>query len=292
MTAAGPGAGPSAAKSAEPIDLLSLEPVGPGRYQVPMPAGSPEGAQVVFGGQLMAQMIMAAAASVGEAKYVKSMHTIFSRAGSYAEPIQVEVEPFHSGRTWASDLVTAWQGDRLLTRSLVLLTSDEPDLIEHQIDPPAGAGGPEDGEPATGIVFPGAEARTAPLPSETADGVPVMCFWTRMPGPVGSLAASQAILAWATNGWFIGLSMRPHRDTVRIEDAHRSLSTGVIGHTLHFHREFDAGSWILVSHEATFAGKGRIHGRGAAHTQDGTLVATFSQDSMVKPGGAGPHSPL
>jgi acyl-CoA thioesterase II len=277
---------------AESRDLLNLEPVRPGRYQVPMPAGSQEGGNVVFGGQLMAQMIMAAAANAGETKYVKSLHTIFSRAGSYAEPIQVQVEPFHSGRTWASELVTAWQGDRLLTRSMALLTSDEPDLIAHQIDPPAGAGGPDDGEPAGGIVFPGAEARSAPLPSETAGGVPVMCFWTRMPGPVGSLAASQAILAWATNGWFIELSMRPHRDTVRIEDAHRSLSTGVIGHTLNFHREFDAGSWILLSHEATFAGKGRIHGRGAAHTEDGTLVATFSQDSMVKPGGAGPRSPL
>jgi acyl-CoA thioesterase len=277
---------------AEPTGLLNLEPVGPGRYQVPMPAGSQEGLSVVFGGQLMAQMIMAATAGAGGTKYVKSMHTIFSRAGSYGEPIQLEVEPFHSGRTWASELVTAWQGDRLLTRSMVLLTSDEPDLIAHQIGPPAGVAGPGDGAPARGIVFPGAEARAAALPSDTAGGVPVMCFWTRMPGPVGSLAASQAILAWATNGWLIELSMRPHRDTVRIEDAHRSLSTGVIGHTLNFHREFDAGSWILVSHEATFAGKGRIHGRGAAHTENGTLVATFSQDSMLKPGGAGPRSPL
>jgi acyl-CoA thioesterase len=276
---------------AESNHLLELEPVGPGRYQVPMPAGSPEGGTVVFGGQLMAQMIMAACAG-GETKYVKSMHTIFSRAGSYEEPIQLQVEPFHSGRTWASELVTGWEGDRLLTRSMVLLTSDEPDLIAHQVDPPAGVGGPEGGGPARGIVFPGAEARTASRPSETAGGVPVMCFWTRMPGPVGSLAASQAILAWATNGWFIELGMRPHRDTVRIEDAHRSLSTGVIGHTLHFHREFDAGSWILVSHEATFAGKGRIHGRGTAHTRDGTLIATFSQDSMVKPGGRGTSSPL
>jgi acyl-CoA thioesterase II len=276
----------------EPPDLLNLETVRPGRYQVPMPAGSQEGLTVVFGGQLMAQMIMAAADSVGESKYVKSMHTIFSRAGSYAEPIQLDVETFHSGRTWASELVTAWQGDRLLSRSMVLLTSDEPDLIAHQIDPPGGVAGPEEGEPARGIVFPGAEARAAPLPAPAAEGVPVMCFWTRMPGPVGSLAASQAILAWATNGSFIELSMRPHRDVVRIEDSHRSLSTGVIGHTLNFHREFDAGSWILLSHQATFAGKGRIHGRGAAYTEDGTLIATFSQDSMGKPGGAGPRSPL
>ncbi len=267
----------------DPIGLLDLEPAGADRYLAPMPAGSQEGGGIVFGGQLMAQMIAAAAAESGGTKYVKAMNTIFSRAGYYGQPIELQVESFHTGRTWASQLITAWQGDRLLTRSMVLLTSDEPDLIAHQIDPPPGVPGPEDGGPATGIVFPGAEARTAPLPGETANGVPVMCFWTRMPGPVGSLAASQAILAWNTNAWFIELSMRPHRDVVRIEDAHHSLSTAVVGHTLNFHREFDAGSWILVSHEATFAGKGRIHGRGAAHAEDGTLIATFSQDSMVKP---------
>ncbi len=57
---------------AESSDLLTLEPVRPGRYQVPMPAGSQEGGNVVFGGQLMAQMIMAAAASAGGTKYGRS----------------------------------------------------------------------------------------------------------------------------------------------------------------------------------------------------------------------------
>lgn len=47
-----------------------------------------------------------------------------------------------------------------------------------------------------------------------------------------------------------------------------------------------------MAQEGTFAGKGRIHGRGAVFTEDGTLVATFSQDSMVKAGGRGAGSPL
>ena len=35
--------------------------------------------------------------------------------------------------------------------------------------------------------------------------------------------------------------MRPHRDTVNIKDAHRSISTGVISHTAHFHDAADVG---------------------------------------------------
>jgi acyl-CoA thioesterase len=275
----------------DPYALLALESTGTGRYAVPMQAESPEGGDVVFGGQILAQMIIAASAEEPD-KYVKSLSTTFNRAGSYASPIELQVESFHSGRTWASQLVTAWQGDRLLSRAIALLTADEPDFISHHLDPPAKVGRPEDGGPADGLVFPGAQARTAPLPDDTAAGVPVMCFWTRMPDPVGSLARSQAILAWATNGWLIGLNMRPHADVARSEDVHRTLSTGVIGHTLNFHREFDAGSWLLFSHEGTFAGKGRVHGRGVVFGQDGELVATFSQDSMVKAGGRGPGSPL
>ena len=48
-----------------------------------------------------------------------------------------------------------------------------------------------------------------------------------------SVAAQQAILAWSQPGEIIGLALRPHSDTVRIEDAHRTLSTGVIAHTVH-----------------------------------------------------------
>jgi acyl-CoA thioesterase-2 len=275
---------------ADEIDLLRLEPVGKGRFQVHQPAGSPEGGDVVFGGQLMAQTIMAADADAG-GKYVKSLNTVFSRAGVYSEPIHITVEPFQSGRTFASDILTAWQGERLLTRTLAMLTSNEPDLIAHQLDRPHGVSSPDDGEPARAIVFPGAEARTATLAEDNIGGVPVMAFWTRMPASVTSLAANHAILAYATTGQFIELSMRPHRATVRIEDAHHTLTTGVVNHTMNFHREFDTGQWLLLVHEATFAGKGRVHGRGTVYTEDGVLVATFAQDSMVRPAGPTRNAP-
>src|SRR5438309_9433069 len=118
-------------KPLDPLALLRLEPAGAARYTVAMPDGSPEGGSVVYGGQLMAQLIMASAAEA-PGKYIKSMSTIFSRAGSYGAPIDLHVDGFHSGRTWASQLVTAYQGGTLLTRSMVLLTADEPDLIAHQ----------------------------------------------------------------------------------------------------------------------------------------------------------------
>jgi acyl-CoA thioesterase len=269
-------------------EMLQLDRVGDRRYRVFQPAGSPEGRDVVFGGQLLGQMIMASDTEAGGSKDVKSIHAIFARSGTYAAPIELQIEPMQAGRTWASDTVTAWQGDRLLARSLVLMSIDDPDFMRHQIDMPD-VPGPDGIEPVGGLIFPGAEVRKV-LPTTAVDGVPAMYFWHRFPGSAESPAVNQAILAWETNGFFIELAMQPHADKVRIGDAHRTVSTGVIGHTINFHERFDIGQWLLLAHEATYAGRGRVHGRGMVFTQDGRLVATFTQDSMVR-GVEGPLDP-
>jgi acyl-CoA thioesterase-2 len=260
--------------------LLALEEVADHRYRVTM-AEEQEGRDVVFGGQLLSQMIMASDTAAGGAKDIKSMHTIFARAGSYqASPIELQVESMQSGRTWASDTVTAWQDDRLLARSLVLMSIDDPDLMRHDIDMPS-VPAPQDVEPIKGLVMPGAEMRKV-LPITTINAVPEMYYWHTFPVSSESPAVNQAILAYATNGFFIELAMQAHPDSVNIHEAHRTISTGVMGHTVNFHERFDVGQWLLLAHDAAYAGRGRIHGRGLVFTEDGGLVATFTQDSMAR----------
>lgn len=142
--------------------------------------------------------------------------------------------------------------------------------------------GPEELKAGAALGFPGAEVRTVDDPTASADGVAALNFWTRYPHPVSSIAEQQAILSWSTNGFMIGLAVRDHRDAVRIEDAHHTVSTGVIGHIVNFHERFDVGDWLLLTHESTYAGRGRIHSRGLVYTEDGRLVATFTQDAMVR----------
>jgi acyl-CoA thioesterase len=262
-------------------DLLRLTEVGERRYHVFQPAESAEGRDVVFSGQLLAQMIMASDQAGGGTKEVRSIHTVFARAGTYSKPIELEVDQMQAGRTWASDTVTATQAGRLLCRGIVLLNSVDPDLVRHDPVRPEGVPGPDDLEAAPAQAFPGAEVR--PVPGEaTIGGVPVAMAWHRYDAPVGSQTAAQAVLVWSTCGHIIGLALRPHREQVRIEDAHRTLSTGVIGHTVHFTDRFDVSAWLLMVTEATKAGTGRVFGEGRVFTQDGSLVAVFHQDSMAK----------
>ncbi len=177
--------------------VLELKEVGPGRFTARHPDTDPEGRDVVFSGQLLAQMIMAADAATGTAsgprgdtgavaKEVTSVHAIFARAGRYsAGPMELAVESMHAGRTWASSTVTALQGDRLLSRGLVLSNAPAPDLVRHAPAMPD-VPRPDDCEPApNNVVFAGAEARTVELPDAAApDGSPLVHLWVRAAGPV------------------------------------------------------------------------------------------------------------
>jgi acyl-CoA thioesterase len=262
-------------------DLLTLTDAGDHRYRVFQPSESAEGRDVVFSGQLLGQMIMASDRAAGGTKDVRSIHTVFARAGTYTKPIELDVDSMHAGRTWASDTVTATQDGRLLSRAIVLLNTVDPDLMRHDPTMPSGVPGPDELTPSAGQVFPGVEMR--PIPGDASDGqVPIAMAWHRFERSLKSQAANQAVLVWATCGDIIGLAMRPHREEVHIEDAHRTLSTGVIGHTVHFTDGFDVSEWLLIVTEGTKAATGRVYGAGRVFTQDGSLVAAFQQDAMAK----------
>jgi acyl-CoA thioesterase len=278
----------------DPLSLLHVEPAGPGRYRV-QNEGDPAVRDVVFGGQLLGQMIMAASAS-SPGKQVRTIHTLFARAARVSAATELAVEPIHDGRSFASANVTAWQGDRLCARALVLLDAPDPDLIRHAAPAP-GVAGPEESvdSGASPLVFPGAELRIVGGVDTWSSGAPVgpaeLFAWVRYAGAPADVATNQAILAWGTDGFLIGAAMRPHAGIGQAE-AHKTLSTGVVGHTLTFHEPFTARDWLLIAHESPHAGAGRSYGRAQVFTRAGQLVASFVQDNMIRaavPGGAAPR---
>jgi len=257
-------------------DILQWEQLGERRFR--FGAVDAEGRDVVFGGQLMAQIIVASG-SLAPGKEVKTLHTVFVRAATITQPIDIEVAPVHSGRTFASDTATVWQGDRLCARAQVLLHAPEPDLIRYEAPMPSEPAAAE-GKELRGMVFPGAEMRVVRGTGDSSPGAAELSFWTRYREAPSDIVSSQAILSWATNGQLIGTAMKPHG--LNLADAHRSVSTGVISNTLTFHDHFDASDWLLLAHEIRYAGRGRVYGRGEVFTSDGRFVASFVQDSMVR----------
>jgi acyl-CoA thioesterase len=267
------------------LEALTLEPVGEDRYRatnLPSPHG------VVFGGQLLAQSIMAGLAGQ-DGKAVKTIHTVFARGASHEAPLEVAVERMHAGRSVASSTVTIAQGDQICTRSLILLSAVEDDIIRHA-DGRRSTSGPDDiaghvrGEGAweIGIVD------DVDLSDPELVGPPDLDVWVRFAGAPDDPATDQALVAYSTDGFLIGTAMRPHAGVGQAQ-AHRTLSTGVLSHTLTYHERCPAAEWHLLEQRSTYAGHGRSYGRGDIFRTDGQLAASFVQDAMIRArsGGAG-----
>jgi acyl-CoA thioesterase II len=229
---------------------------------------------VLFGGQILAQMIMAGSADSD--KVVQSLQVVFARAGSYEQPIEYVVEAMHHGRSFASTTVTCRQGDRLLARGLLLLSSPDHDLIRHQSVTSDLSRPDQPGEP-DGRLFPGSVAVvTRPGPSPSA-----LAVWSRHEGSIPSTVGNQAALAWGTDGYLIAAALGPHPEFDESQ-AHGALSTGVVSHSISFHRPVNVSEWLVMAHDGRYAGGGRAFGSCSVFTEDGELVASFSQDAMVR----------
>jgi acyl-CoA thioesterase len=247
---------------------------------------------VVFGGQMLGQAIVGAHRRLPD-KRVKSVQTIFARGASTSAPLDLTVDTMHAGRNLASATVTFTQQERLCARALVLLDVNEPDLVRHQPDMPD----VDAPDPAVAVAHPLGAPETIIVgnvdvsdPDEV--GPPTLQLWVRFPGaPAGDGTIARALLAYATDGWLLGTAMRPHKG-IGLAMAHREISTGVVSHALVFHDDFEANDWLLIDHEALVAGGGRSYGRANVFTEDGALVATFTQEAVLRhmPSGQAPSS--
>jgi acyl-CoA thioesterase len=184
----------------------------------------------------------------------------------------------------ATVAVAVTQGQRHIGRATVLLDIEERDVIRHAPAMPA-AGDPGQAKPADTLSEHGSEVRIVggvDLHDPGQVGPPEVAAWVRWPdAPRGDRARNHAIAAWYTDSLLVGAAMRPHAG-IGGSMAHTTLSTGVVTHTLTFHEASDAADWHLMTNEASYAGGGRVYGTGRLYTEDGVLVASFSQDALVR----------
>jgi acyl-CoA thioesterase II len=265
------------ADCADVVDVLDLEPTGADAYRG---QNLTDSHGVVFGGQLMAQIVTAAALTV-PGQRVKSIHNVFARGGNPDLPLDLRVVVQHAGRSFGAVAVTVSQDDRLCTSALVLMQSPEPDLIRHQVLMPA-SNGPDLATPK--YFSRGWEVRIddgVDLDDPAAVGPAELNVWSRFSGGPHDPKRSQALLAYASDGFLIGTAMRPH-EGVGQAMAHVSISTSVISQTVTFHDAFDAAAWHLLAHESPHAGGGRSYGRAHVFAEDGRLVASYEQQNMIR----------
>ena len=233
----------------------------------------------IFGGQLLAQAIALATASA-EAKSVKSVSCLFPREGRLDDPFEFVVEETQTGRAFAARRISAVQDGKTFFVAQVSLHVDE-DGLDHQ-----------DEHPDVGLPDGATDVDLGMIPWEcrVVDGVDLEArsvgpaeygFWTRVDRPLDD-PAPQALLAYATDLTVIGTALRPH-EGIGQADAHVRLHTAVTGHTMWFHRPFRLDDWCLIHQRVPVTAGARAFGQGHVWDALGRLVASFAQESMIRP---------
>jgi acyl-CoA thioesterase-2 len=156
--------------------------------------------------------------------------------------------------------------------------------VEHHQDAPADAGRPEDARPVDLGLIPW-ETRIVgdtDLDDRRAQAAE-LALWMRVADRAlgDDPSIHQALLAFASELTLIGTALLPHGEWSQL-DAHVALRTSVIGHHVLFHRQFRLDDWLLIAQTSPIASGGSAYGTGHVYDIDGTLVASFSQQSMIR----------
>ncbi|QLL08940.1 DUF427 domain-containing protein [Mycobacterium vicinigordonae] len=266
--------------SAELLRLIDVVPDGAGQFIGP--AHGPTRRNVVEGGQLLAESVVAVAKTF-PGQRVTSASMIFAKAVAFDAPVEVSVETLRQGRTFSSAQVRISQHGSLRSAGIVLADAGADDVMR-DVEPMPNLPGPDAAVPFAGFGMTGREIRiidAAYDPDPDRLGPPVVHAWVRFRDDPAEPYLRAALLAQSTTHWTIAAAMRPHRGLGEAR-AHITLSTGIMKADIAFHDEADVTDWLLYTNHAFWSGNGLAQGDGRVFAQDGRLVASYTIQAMVR----------
>ncbi|MFD0364695.1 acyl-CoA thioesterase [Nocardia sp. GCM10030253] len=229
----------------------------------------------IFGGQLLGQFLRAADLAC-PGKTVKSLHVLFAREGKSDAPVRYVVQIQHRGRSFATLSITARQNGDVVATAAVSMHGAE-DGPEHQtVDevPPV-----LDAQHAVHLDLIPWETRAVGDLDAAAATAPDYDLWMRTPEVAPELG--QALIAYATDLNLIGTALRPMEGFGQRGNG-TAFTSATTSHTVWFHRPFRADDWLLLRHHSPVLAHGRCFGRGDVLTADGALVASFTQEALLR----------
>lgn len=254
-------------------EILTLEPVT-GSADLFVGHSPLESRRRVFGGQVVAQSLVAATATVPAGHHVNSLHAYFLRGGEVAEPIEFEVERLRDGRAFSARRVTArQQGKAILVMSSSFHAGGPGG--DYEPPPPTGVPGPE-GLPPTGFNRDGRlETRDA---NRDRSGLQRQ-VWFRAPSSL-PVELHAAAVAYATDHGPFGAARRVvDRDKAGHFD---TLFRASLDHAVWFHRPPRADDWLLYDIEAVMHRDDRILTSGRVLDEQGRRIATVTQEILAR----------
>src|ERR1700722_7848997 len=265
-------------------DLLELTETAEDRFTAPTPA---EGPPRLFGGQVAAQALRAACATVEAGRPVHSLHSYFIRPSRPDSVMELVVERTRDGRSFTTRHVTALQEDKAIFTLTASFHVPE-EGTDWQLPGPDVAGP----DPV--------EARSLGQPFATFwQGSPFLVksiwgpcdrpllppAWIRLTEDIGDDPVLQACALTYVSDMATIFAARAPADRVSFRGGGASLD-----HSVWFHRPFDIRQWLLFSADSVSNFGARGLALGTFHAEDGSLVASLAQEGLLRPTG-GPAWP-
>lgn len=253
----------------------------------PMPSGR------IYGGQVLAQSLIAAERTLPEDRSVHSMHGYFLRAGDASQGITIAVDRIHDGRSFSTRRSQAYQNGVPIF-SMIASFQDEDPGVEHSEPMPTGVPQPEDLAPDEDRVdgLPGGATRMLSeraadirhighplyLPSDD-EQVPRQGVWMRMRAPLpDDPRLHRAALAYLSDMTIQESILRAHGVFWSLP----GLKVASLDHAMWWHRPARVDQWLLYVQESPNARGGRGLATGRIYTRDGELVASVAQEIMIR----------
>src|SRR5699024_5099988 len=238
----------------------------------------------VFGGQVMGQAVTAVGRTVSAERRIHSMYSYFLAPGDPAHPIRFQVDALRDGSSFSVLGVLAAQPGT---------AADEEEGSSLAVTASVPEGLPPTAEVLSGIDHPVARywATQRPIdirhvtdpiylrPDPASDTADTQMVWMRTLAPVeAEPLLHDAILAFASD-------YTPFEPILRRQGLSwitPGLKMATIDHAIWWHTHVDANEWLLYVQRAPSASGGRGLTHGQVFDRSGDLVATVTQEGMIR----------
>ncbi|WP_378946958.1 acyl-CoA thioesterase [Mesorhizobium sp. ANAO-SY3R2] len=252
--------------------------------------------QRVFGGQTIAQALVAAQRTVEPARHVHSLHGYFMRPGDITVPIVYEVDRIRDGSSFTTRRVVAIQHGHAIFSLEASFQVDEPGL-DYQMPMPLDVPPPEELKSQRELLEEAPHvpdvvrlfwAKERPLElrpvyvehySSRDKLPPLQKVWIRLTGPVpDDRALHSALLAYLSDMTLLDTATFAHGRGIFDPD----IQAASLDHAMWFHREHPLDGWLLYTQDSPSTSGARGFTRGALYAQDGTLIASVAQEGLIR----------
>jgi len=255
-----------------------------------------EESQRVFGGQVIAQSLVAAYRTVPEDRPCHSLHCYFIRPGDPNVPIIYQVDHSRDGGSFTTRRVVAIQHGKQIFNFAASFQVVE-DSWHHQhpmpeVEGPDSLGDRVEWRRKFAEQVPerhrGHFLRPRPIemrevepldPLKPAVASDQHSLWLRVAREIDEAPwLHHCLMAYASDMALLGTGNRPHGVSWMTGE----LMSASLDHAMWFHEPTKFDEWHLYSMDSPYAGGARSFNRGSIYTQDGRLVASVAQEGLMR----------